>query len=139
MLFKDKYIYPAILSYADDGITIEFPDLPGCLPSADSTEEAIRNAKEAMALHLITSEQDHDPIPNPTPIEKIHTKPGQTVVLIEVWMPVYRDAIENNSIKKTLTIPKWLNDAAEENHIDFSQLFQDALKRTLGISDMNPR
>jgi len=136
MVKKDKYVYPAIFTYADDGISIEFPDLPGCLPSADNTEEAIKNAKEAMALHLYTSEQDNEPIPDPTSIEKIHTQQGQTVVLIEVWMPIYRDAIENRSIKKTLTIPKWLNDAAEENHINFSQILQEALKKTLGISEM---
>jgi predicted RNase H-like HicB family nuclease len=136
MLLKDKYIYPAIFTYSYDGISIEFPDLPGCLPSADSTEEAINNAKEAMALHLFTSEQDHETIQEPTSIEKIHIEPGQTVVLIEVWMPIYRNAIENNSIKKTLTLPKWLNDAAEENQINFSQLLQDALKKTLGISEM---
>jgi predicted RNase H-like HicB family nuclease len=133
---KDKYIFPAVFTYAEDGISIEFPDLPGCLPSADSTDEAIKNAKEAMALHLYTSEQDNEVIPGPTSIEKIHTEQGQTVVLIEVWMPIYRDAIENKSIKKTLTIPKWLNDAAEENHINFSQLLQDALKKTLGISEI---
>jgi predicted RNase H-like HicB family nuclease len=101
MTKKDKYIYPAIFAYADDGISIEFPDLSGCLPSADTTEEAIKNAKEAMALHLYTSEQDNEIIPEPTSIEKIQTKQGQTVVLIEIWMPIYRDAIENKSIKKT--------------------------------------
>jgi predicted RNase H-like HicB family nuclease len=136
MTKKDKYIYPAIFTYADDGISIEFPDLPGCLPSADTTEEAIKNAKEAMALHLYTSEQDNEIISEPTSIDRIQTEQGQTVVLIEVWMPIYRDAIENKSIKKTLTIPKWLNDAAEENHINFSQILQDALKKTLGISEM---
>jgi predicted RNase H-like HicB family nuclease len=122
MKFKDKYIFPAIFTYADDGISIEFPDLPGCLPSADTTEEALKNAKEAMALHLYTSEQDNEKIPEPTSIGKIKTKESQTVVLIEVWMPIYREAIENKSVKKTLTIPEWLNDAAEENHINFSQV-----------------
>jgi predicted RNase H-like HicB family nuclease len=136
MVKKDKYIFPAIFTYADDGISIEFPDLPGCLPSADSSEEAIKNAKEAMALHLYTSEQDNETIPEPSSIDKINTEQGQTVVLIEVWMPIYRDAIENRSIKKTLTIPKWLNDAAEENHINFSHILQEALKKTLGISEM---
>jgi len=49
---KDSYIYPAILNYAEDGISIIFPDLPGCLPCAANIDEAVHNAKEAMALHL---------------------------------------------------------------------------------------
>lgn len=136
MTQKDKYIYPAIFTYADDGISIEFPDLPGCLPCADSTDEAFKNAKEAMALHLYTSEQDNELLPEPTSIDKIKTGSNQIVTLIEVWMPIYREAIENRSIKKTLTIPKWLNDAAEQNHVNFSQVLQDALKKTLGVTDV---
>jgi len=135
MTYKDKYIYPAIFTYEEDGISIEFPDLPGCLPCADSTEEAFKNAKEAMALHLYTSEQDKDPLPPPTSVDKIKTGNNQTVALIEAWMPIYRNAIENKSIKKTLTIPKWLNDEAELNHVNFSQILQDALKETLGVSE----
>ena len=136
MTFKDKYIYPAIFTYDDDGISIEFPDLPGCLPYADTTDEAFKNAKEAMALHLYTSEQDGEILPEPTSIQKIKIAQNQTVTLIEVWMPIYREAIENKSIKKTLTIPKWLNNAAEQNHVNFSQILQDGLKKTLGVSEI---
>lgn len=138
MSIKDKYIYPAIFTYADDGISIEFPDLPGCLPCADNTEEAFRNAREAMALHLLTSEQDGEEIPTPSTIETIPVSSKQIVTLIEVWMPPFRDAIEYKSIKKTLTIPKWLNDMAEEHHLNFSQVLQEALKNNLGVDQDRP-
>jgi predicted RNase H-like HicB family nuclease len=130
---KDRYAFPAIFDYGDDGISIEFPDLPGCLPCAQSTDEAIRNAKEAMALHLWGMERDQDVIPEPTPIDKLHIAANQIPILIEVYMPEYREAIENSSIKKTLTIPLWLNKLAEERRINFSQLLQNALKTRLGI------
>ncbi|MEX2461188.1 MAG: type II toxin-antitoxin system HicB family antitoxin [Paenibacillaceae bacterium] len=133
MSLKDKYIYPAIFNFADDGISIEFPDLPGCLPCADSTEEAFKNAKEAMALHLSSSEEDGEEIPTPTSIDKINLSQNQIITLIEVWMPPFRDAIENKAVKKTLTIPKWLNDIAEEHHVNFSQVLQEALKTNLGV------
>ena len=55
---KDRYSYVAIFNYADDGISISFPDLPGCYPCAHTTEEALKNAKEAMGLHLWGMEQD---------------------------------------------------------------------------------
>jgi predicted RNase H-like HicB family nuclease len=135
LLVKDIYVFPAIFDYAEDGISIEFPDLPGCLPCAKTTEEAIKNAKEAMALHLWGMEKDGDPIPEPTPVDKIQVRENQAVMLIEVYMPLYREAIENQSVKKTLTIPQWLNKLAEEKNVNFSQLLQSALKEHLGIHD----
>ncbi|MDK2880073.1 MAG: hypothetical protein PWR06_2789 [Thermoanaerobacteraceae bacterium] len=134
-MIKDIYVFPAIFDYAEDGISIEFPDLPGCLPCAKTTEEAIKNAKEAMALHLWGMEKDGDPIPEPTPVDKIQVRENQAVMLIEVYMPLYREAIENQSVKKTLTIPQWLNKLAEEKNVNFSQLLQSALKEHLGIHD----
>ncbi|KLU64034.1 hypothetical protein DEAC_c40280 [Desulfosporosinus acididurans] len=130
---KDRYIYPAVFDYATDGISIEFPDLPGCLPCAHSDEEALKNAREAMALHLYSMEQDDDEIPDPTPVTSLRPEANQAIVLIEAWMPSFRDQIENKAIKKTLTIPKWLNDIAEEKRVNFSHVLQDALKNYLGI------
>lgn len=132
---KDRYIYPAIFEFAEDGISVEFPDFPGCLTCGDTTDEAIQNAKEALGLHIYGMEQDNEPIPDPTPIKNIKPKDNQTTVLIEVWMPVLRDAVENKSVKKTLTIPKWLNDVAEENKVNFSKILQKALKEHLGIKN----
>ena len=63
---KDTYLYPAVFEYAADGISIEFPDLPGCLPCGMTTEEAVKNAKEALALHLYGMEQDGESIPEPS-------------------------------------------------------------------------
>lgn len=133
-MLKDRYIYPAIFDYADDGISIEFPDLPGCLPCAHTTEDAIKNAREALGLHLYCMEKDKDEIPEPTPIDKIKLESNQAVVLVEVWMPLIRDAIENRSVKKTLTIPKWLNDLAEDKDVNFSHILQEALKDRLGVN-----
>lgn len=130
---KDVYVYPSIFSYADDGISIEFPDLPGCLPCADTTEEAVANAKEAMGLHLFGMEEDNDLIPEPTPVTSIKLESNQVLMLIEVFMPMLREAIENESVKKTLTIPRWLNVLAEKNKINFSQVLQSALKERLNI------
>jgi len=88
-----------------------------------------------MALHLWGMENDNVPIPEPSPIDEIKLKPSQVIVLVEVYLPIYRDAIENQSVKKTLTIPQWLNKIAEENHVNFSQILQKALKEHLGIND----
>jgi len=134
---KDTYVFPAIFTYEEDGISIEFPDLPGCLSCADTTDEAIRMAKEALALHLYGMEEDNDKIPKDNPINNINLLKNQIPLLIEVHMPLYRTAIENQSIKKTLTIPQWLNKIAEQNKINFSQVLQSALKEQLGLKNHN--
>lgn len=132
---KDRYIYPAIFDYADDGISISFPDLPGCFSCANTNEEAISMAREALGLHLYSMEEDNDMIPEPSSVNKISLEPNQVVVLVEVIMPVMREAIENYSVKKTLSIPQWLNKLATENNINFSQVLQKALKEQLGIKE----
>jgi len=132
---KDRYIYPAVFDYADDGISIFFPDLPGCFSCADTDEEAIYMAKEALGLHLYGMEEDGDDIPVPTTINKINLESNQVVVIVEVLMPIVREAVENFSVKKTLSIPQWLNKLAIDNNINFSQVLQSALKEHLGIRE----
>lgn len=134
---KDLYVFPAIFTYEDDGISIEFPDLPGCFSCGNTTEEAVEMSKEALGLHIYGMEDDNDDIPNPTQIEKIELAKNQIPMLIEVYMPMYRAAIENQSVKKTLTIPQWLNKLAEKNQINFSQVLQAALKEQLRIKEKN--
>lgn len=131
---RDTYVFPAIFTYEEDGISIEFPDLPGCFSCGDTTDEAAKMAKEALGLHMYGIEEDCDDIPNPTPINKIKLSKNQIPMLVEVYMPLHRLAIENQSIKKTLTIPQWLNKIAELNKINFSQVLQTALKEQLGLT-----
>ncbi|MCX7904118.1 MAG: type II toxin-antitoxin system HicB family antitoxin [Caloramator sp.] len=132
---KDLYVFPAIFDIDDDGISVEFPDLPGCFTCGDTIDEAYKNAKEALELHLYGMEKDNAPIPEPTPLDKIKIQKKQSIMLIEAWMPLVRSEMENRAIKKTLTIPKWLNDIAEQKKVNFSQVLQRALKEELGIKE----
>jgi len=130
---ENKYhSYPAFFYYDDDGISIEFPDLPGCLPCAHTTEEAFKNAKEALGLHLYGMEKDNDKIPEPTSVNKLRPGKNGVVTMVDVFMPAVRDRINNAYVKKTLTIPAWLNREAEEADVNFSQLLQESLKNYLG-------
>ncbi len=132
-ILKDYYIYPAIFTYDDDGISIEFPDLPGCLSSADTDEEAAKNAKEVLSLHIYDLEQDDEDAPEPTPFSKIVRQDNQVVALIDVWMPYHRSQIKEVYVKKTLTVPNSLDVLAKMNNVNFSKLLQEALKKELGI------
>lgn len=128
---KDTYIYPAIFDYAEDGISIEFPDLPGCLPCADNVEEAVKNAREALMLHLYGMEEDGDEIPDATPVNMIKCEKNQAIMLVDVFMPPFREKQKTRYVKKTLSIPAWLNAEAEHCGINFSAVLQEALKERL--------
>jgi len=131
---KDIYIYPALFDYAEDGITITFPDLPGCITCATNDEEAFFMAKDALGGHMVVIEEGNDIIPIPTKLNNINLNKNQRAVLIQVDMPVIRDAINNKSVRKTLTIPQWLNTIAEREGVNFSYILQRALKEYLRIN-----
>ncbi|WP_215507630.1 type II toxin-antitoxin system HicB family antitoxin [Peptoniphilus sp. EMRHCC_23] len=131
---KDRYIFPAIISFSEDeGIyDIIFPDISNGFTFAESEDEIMESAKEVLELCLYDLEENGNEIPSPTSFSSLLNK-GLSVVLVEVWMPLVRDKFQNKSVKKTLTIPKWLNDAAQEYNINFSQLLQTAIKNYIGI------
>ena len=130
---KDSYEFVAIFNYAEDGISISFPDLPGCLSCADTTNEAIKNAEEVLGLVLYDMEEENENIPEPTSLENVKCAENEKAVLISVWMPLVRNEIEEQSVKKTLTIPQWLNKMAEKENVNFSKLLQAALKDYLKV------
>lgn len=133
---KELYIYPAIFSYKeDDTVIVNFPDIPCCYTSGNNDEEAVYNAKEVLSLCLYGMEEDGDDIPSPTPISEIKVKKNEYVFAIDVWMPYHRSKIKTQYIKKTLTIPNWLNVLAEQNGVNFSQLLQKSLLEYLGVSN----
>ncbi len=130
---KDRYVFPAILNYADDGISVSFPDLPGCLTCAHDTETALSRAKEALGLYLADSEQEGEDIPVPSDISNLQLESGDIPALVEVFMPSIRDRISHKSVEKTLSIPAWLDHEAEAAGADFSLILQEGLMNYLGI------
>lgn len=132
---KDVYRFWALLDTAEEGVSVRFPDLPGCFTSGDTAEEAHAAAREALEGFIYVMEQDGDDIPSPSSLDSIlaQSEAGEAASEVMVYMPTVRDAMESKAVKKTLTVPKWLADAAEEQHLNFSQILQEGLKRSLGI------
>ncbi|MCL2772026.1 MAG: type II toxin-antitoxin system HicB family antitoxin [Oscillospiraceae bacterium] len=132
---KDKYSYIAVVSFDDDGISINFPDLDGCFTCAETEDEVFQMANEALGLHMWGMEQDDETIPEPSNIKNIKLEKNETAMLVEVFMPSIRDKINNRVVKKTLTIPQWLNVEAEKRGVNFSQILQKGLKEYLHIEN----
>jgi predicted RNase H-like HicB family nuclease len=128
-----KYAYPALFTPLDNGeYDVYFPDLPHCRTSGHDLPEALEMAADASAMWLWDAENSHDPIPAPSALAA--TAP-QFVNLIMADTSEYRRAHENRAVKKTLTLPSWLNEQAERAGINFSLILQEGLKNKLHISD----
>ena len=132
-MIKNTYTYIAVISFDSDGISINFPDLPGCFTCADNVNGIYKTAREVLGLHIWGMERDSEQIPEPSSIKDIKYDSNETTMLIEVFMPPVRDRINNKVVKKTLTIPQWLNMEAERQGVNFSMILQNGLKQYLHI------
>lgn len=130
----ERYFYPAVFTYeAGQEIAVNFPDLK-CATSGTNDDDALLSARELLGCVLNGLEEDGEEIPMPTPLSKVETLPNERAVLIDVYMPSVRMAAVNRSVNRTVTLPAWLNAAALERNINFSQVLQDALKEQLNLA-----
>ncbi len=131
-----KYVYPAIFTPLPSGeYDVRVTDLPGCITCGHDLAEAIEMAEDAISLWLCDAEDNQETIP--TASENLAVKHPQFVNFIVADTDNYRKENDNRAIKKTLTIPNWLNSKAEKAGINFSQTLQVALKEQLGIKSSN--
>lgn len=122
--------YPAIFTCEDGQYWVEFLDLEGCFSDGKNLSEAMENAKEAMGLFL----EDLNEYPNcTTNIKDIPLQDNQIISFITVNLTEHKKKYENKSVKKTLSIPAWLNTMAEKENINFSQVLQKSLIEILNV------
>ena len=124
----ERYFYPAVFTYApDQEIAVVFPDLDVATSGTDD-QDALMSARELLGIVMNGLEEDKEPIPAPTPLAQVPVRENQRAVLVDVFMPSVRMAQANRSVNRTVTLPAWLNAAALERNVNFSQVLQDALK-----------
>ena len=129
----DRLFYPAIFHTAKEGgFWVSFPDLPECLTEGDDLQQAYEMAVEALGLALVGRKEEKESIPEPTEINKIDTEDG-TLVIVEFNMLEYQKKHNSRAVKKTLSIPEWLNEEATAMGVNFSQVLQEALMSKLHI------
>ena len=115
-----KFVYPMVVHDDPDGSWAEFPDVEGCFTQADSLNELMFNAVEALTCHL----EGGYVIKPATDIRKLTLEPSTFAQLVAVDVDITKNT---KSVKKTLTIPEWLNNEAVSKGINFSQTLQEAL------------
>lgn len=128
-----KVFYPAIFEPEDTGgYSVYVPDIPGCNTQGDTLEEALDMAQDAIGLMLEgVSPKDY---PSPSKPENIPLKGHQFLSMVPFDKLAYDKKYNAKSVKKTLSIPAWLNALAKERNINFSNVLQNALYRELDIS-----
>ncbi len=128
--------YPAIFTCENGQYWVEFIDLDGCYSDGKTLAEAMENAKEAMGLYL----EDLEEYPKCTDdIKNISLEENQIISFVSINLLEHKRKYENKSIKKTLSIPAWLNTVAEKENVNFSQLLQKALIETLKIDNIQKK
>lgn len=133
----DKYLYIALFELDEEsgGYTVTYPDLPGCITEGNNLSEAMKNAREALELHLFNLEEDEEEIPKATSIEILHKEnSGYIFVPIEVYMKSIRVSLYSKSASKNVSLPYWLKKLAEKEKINFSETLQEALREKLNIN-----
>ena len=124
----NKLFYPALFHKAEEGgFWISFPDIPECLTQGDDMTQAYEMAVDALGLALTSRENERQPLPAPSDPTEITPELNAFLVVIEFDMLAYKKRNNSRAVKKTLSIPEWLNEAAIAMDINFSQVLQEAL------------
>ena len=134
-----NYVYPAVFYEEEGKISVIFPDLGNLATFGDNVADAMRMAQDACGLHLFTALRDGDPLPAPSPLGEINpaailkefemesAAESAFVNMVLVDMTEYARQHSDKAVKKTLSIPMWLNTLCEEKSINFSKVLQDVL------------
>ena len=124
-----KLAYPAVFTPYEEGAgyTVEFPDLPGCITEGEDMAEALFMAEDAASGWVLTELEDGKPAPKASAVRQVPTKGNQFVSMVALDMDEYAAKYGEKAIKKTLTIPAWLNTFVEQRGISCSKVLQEAL------------
>lgn len=129
-----RYVYPAVFTAEGNGLySVVFPDLESCYTSGEGLADGMLNAQDVLALTLYGYEERHQVVPEATPINEVSHDEKSFVTYVEADTLEYQKKFNKKSVKKTLTIPEWLNDAAVRANVNFSQVLQEALKEKLQV------
>ena len=129
-----KLFYPAIFHEAEEGgFWVSFPDIPECLTEGEDMQQAYQMAVDALGLSLSYMEEHNEAVPTASKPKEINIEDDGFLVVIEFDMMEYRRKHCSKAVKKTLSIPEWLNEMAIRQNINFSQVLQEALLQKLNI------
>ena len=127
-----KYVYPALFEREDNGqYSVSFPDIEGAFTCGKDLTDAIYMAQDCLGLVLYGMEEDKEEFPKPSTVSEYENTDRKFVSLVTVDLTEYKKMVDNKPVKKTLYIPKALNDQAEALGVNFSELLRQALNKRI--------
>jgi predicted RNase H-like HicB family nuclease len=130
---KSKMVYPVVLTPAKEGgYDVFVPDFHGNT-QGDDLADALFMAQDAIEMMGVYWQDEKREIPPPSDFSDIKAEPGEIVTLVSVDFDAYRKRMDSRAVKKTLSLPSWLNAEAESAGVNFSAVLQEALKKKLGV------
>ena len=132
-----KVTYLAVFEPGEDGYSVYFPDLPGCISFGGDFETARREASDALGLHLYGMEKDGEkaPLPSEHPDIDPETAAGYLVSPVTAFPELVRNELDNRRVKTNVTIPAWLKEEAEKQEANYSRILESALMEFLGFPE----
>jgi len=131
----NKLFYPAVFHKAEEGgFWITFPDLPECMTQGEDMQHSYEMAFDALGLAITSRQTEHEELPTPSEPFSINLNKDEFCVVIEFDLLAYKKRTNSRAVKKTLTIPEWLNEEATALGVNFSQVLQAALMEIVGYS-----
>lgn len=131
---KKKYYYCAVLQKEDNGYSVWIPDIEGCISQGDTIENTIEMITEALGLFYEQYNESGKELPAASDPATIKLEKNQFISLIEFDYVKYQKQHCSKAVKKTLTIPSYLNELAEQQHVNFSAVLKDALERKFDLN-----
>lgn len=128
-----KYVFPAVFRKEEKGYYIYFPDLEACFTQGNDLQDGLDMAKDVLCMTLYDMEESGEAMPKPSDPAELKTGAGEFVTLVGCDTLEYRKFHNSKAVKKTLTVPQWLDEMAMRENVNFSQTLQQALMDRLHI------
>jgi predicted RNase H-like HicB family nuclease len=126
------YVYPVIFSREDDGsLCVYAPDIPGCVTEARDYADGVAKIREGICGMLYAMERGGLTVPEPSAPGGVSLDPGDVIALVDAPLEDYKRRVGNRAVRRTISIPEWMDDLASRSGISLSQITQDALRKTL--------
>ncbi|MCL2312745.1 MAG: type II toxin-antitoxin system HicB family antitoxin [Firmicutes bacterium] len=127
-----KLVYPVVISKGKKYLLASIPDC-GIDTQGVNLIDAIEMARDAISIWCVSELEANRELPSPSDLSEVQHNPDEIVTLVDVDIDSYKRKLDNRAVRKSLTVPSWLNEQAEQAGINFSGVLQEALKQKLGV------
>ncbi len=134
-MYENNYIFPAVISLlGEKDYNVRFLDFENITTYGESLADAFDAAEDALKLEIFDLYNDKLGIPESSDVSNIKVGSDETLILVKVNLKEILKQYDDKAVKKTLTIPSWLNKMAEDEKVNCSQILQEALKKKFNIN-----